>query len=214
MTWIKFACILIACVYIEPTTGFVPPDPACGTTRTCWPAECPNTGCNDFQISWWNTNSGYLRFQMRVDYAVQGEHYIALGFSANKQMADSSIVMCRSDANVELGYTPAERRYLSRPNFTGLRNTSFNVTNTITTCWFDRIIEPSESEMRTLTNSFYLLRAWGPVENGAPAQHAARGSSADTFAYPTQVAAGHSVFPATTTIGGGLVMSLLILLLP
>ncbi|XP_069137813.1 uncharacterized protein [Argopecten irradians] len=128
--------------------------------------------------------------------------------------ARSNIVMCRSDRsskNVELGHTTADQRYFSLPTYARLRNTAFSVNN-ITTCSFDRIIKPGRvktNNVGSLTKPFYLLRAWGPVTNGTPVQHISRGSSVVAFS-----AAGHSVLSATTTIGGCLVMTVLILLLP
>ncbi|OWF43907.1 ferric-chelate reductase 1 [Mizuhopecten yessoensis] len=164
MSWTKLICILIASVFTQLTNGEIPPDSQCGKAKICWPAECPAEGCVGFLISWWNTDLDYLRFEMKMEIVPSGEHYIALGFSGNNQMPDSSIVMCRSDDNVQLGYTQG-RTYAPGTDLYGIRNTSFADTNNITTCSFDRIKKPTKNEdtLRSLTDSFFLIRAWGAV---------------------------------------------------
>ncbi|XP_033740425.1 putative ferric-chelate reductase 1 isoform X2 [Pecten maximus] len=208
MSWTKLVCILIAGVYIQLTDGVIPPDPGCGSTKVCWPSECPVGGCVGFLVSWWNTDLDYLRFQMKVEFVTQGDHYIALGFSGNNRMPDSSIVMCLSDANVQLGYTSG-RTYVPGTDLYGIRNTSVVIENNITTCTFDRIKNPvrNAAQLRYLSNPFFLLRAWGLATNGVPSYHGTtRGVSPNEYSYPTPTAAGHTVLPFTTTLGASLMV--------
>ncbi|XP_021366797.1 DOMON domain-containing protein FRRS1L-like isoform X2 [Mizuhopecten yessoensis] len=202
MSWTKLICILIASVFTQLTNGEIPPDSQCGKAKICWPAECPAEGCVGFLISWWNTDLDYLRFEMKMEIVPSGEHYIALGFSGNNQMPDSSIVMCRSDDNVQLGYTQG-RTYAPGTDLYGIRNTSFADTNNITTCSFDRIKKPTKNEdtLRSLTDSFFLIRAWGAVTGGVPAYHKNnRGVSPKSYSYPVMKGTGHNIKPASVSL--------------
>ncbi|XP_033740426.1 putative ferric-chelate reductase 1 [Pecten maximus] len=217
MSRIKLVCILIAGVYTKLTDGVIPPDPGCGSTKVCWPTECPVGGCVEFLVSWWNTDLDYLRFEVKVEFVPQGEHYIALGFSGDNLMADSSIVMCRSDANVQLGYTSG-RTYVPGTDLYGIQNTSFVIENNITTCSFDRIKNPERNaaQLKSLSNPFFLLRAWGLVTNGVPVYHTdtRRGVSPNSYSYPTPMSTGHTVLPLTASLGACLMVARLFYMLP
>ncbi|XP_060069643.1 uncharacterized protein LOC132549705 [Ylistrum balloti] len=212
MSWAKLLFFLLAGFYAQLTAGVIPPDPECGVRKTCWPSECPTGGCDPFLISWWNTDLDYIRFEMRVEYVIQSEHYIALGFSEDNRMPDSSIVMCRSNANVELGYTQG-RSYVSGTDVYGIRNATFSTADNVTTCSFDRIKIPirNQNQLKYLTNPFFILRAWGSVTGNVPNYHgnANRGVSPNSFSYPVQVASAHRIKPLAATFCASLLVFLM-----
>ncbi|XP_021366826.1 ferric-chelate reductase 1-like [Mizuhopecten yessoensis] len=182
--WPVILAVVMAVVPLQETNGAILPDPECGMTKGCYPEACPVSGCTDFFVSWEEAGE-YLRFVMTFEISAGDDQWVALAYSKDTHMGDSSVVMCRMEGgatSIEMGHTVGYA-YRTLSNNYGLQNTAVNRIGTVVVCSFDRIKNATQNEAQVfdLDQPLHLLHAKGSITAGTPTYHSIRYVTTNTF---------------------------------
>ncbi|XP_061176336.1 putative ferric-chelate reductase 1 homolog [Saccostrea echinata] len=158
-----------------PQSG-ISPDPECGSTKGCL-SSCSGGACS--YLITWQKRGDLVRFELMI--MSSENRYQAIGFSSDNKMGGDSVMVCKSyggTVTFELGHTVGTT-YSNLPSLTG---TGVNVLESSQTdgrvrCVIERTINSTNSYVFSLTRSWHLLRAIGPLPGGAVTYHSTRTAS-------------------------------------
>ncbi|XP_062594100.1 putative ferric-chelate reductase 1 homolog [Saccostrea cucullata] len=156
-------------VSTAPQSG-ISPDPECGSTKGCQ-LSC-NGGACSYLITW-QKRGDLVRFELMI--MSSGNSYQAIGFSSDEKMGGDSVMVCKSNGGIvtfELGRTVGTS-YTALPSLTG---TGVDVLESSQTdgrvrCVVERTINSTNPYVFSLTRSWHLLRAIGPLAGGGAASY-------------------------------------------
>ncbi|XP_021366855.1 uncharacterized protein LOC110459088 [Mizuhopecten yessoensis] len=128
--------------------------------------KCDSEVCQ-FRVTW-NKIGAYVEFEVVHDVShLRQNVWIAIGFSTDKYMARTSVVMCKDHntfTSVELGYNPGHF-YETITNVPDtLKNTKVSVVDGIFTCRFQRLIKVKHQHVALLSDELYMLVGQGDVD--------------------------------------------------
>ncbi|XP_078329787.1 uncharacterized protein LOC111104417 isoform X1 [Crassostrea virginica] len=160
----------------QPPASGIRPDPECGASKGCQ-SSCSGGSCS-YRISW-QKRDDIVRFEMME--VMSGDSYQAIGFSSDDKMGDDSVMACKSSggsASFELGFNSG-KSYSPLPGLTGTGVTVIETSQNsgVVRCVVDRPVNSTNGQVYSLTRTWYLLRATGPVAGGALRTHSFKASS-------------------------------------
>ncbi|XP_044172749.1 DOMON domain-containing protein FRRS1L-like isoform X2 [Acropora millepora] len=151
----------------------------CSTSKGCFrsPETCTTSENCDFLITYNATSSDTVEFELSGS-----GNWIAVGFSDNRSMRDTDILMCVSDASLDGHYyanshqTPQRTR--TTPSAVSILLRAFE--NNRMKCRVSRVINPGLANFKDLNWSLFLLAAYGPLGgDGGIRYHTFRRSSSE-----------------------------------
>ncbi|XP_060069676.1 ferric-chelate reductase 1-like [Ylistrum balloti] len=184
--WTLLPIVILKVIQLQETGGTILPNPECGNTKGCYPESCPVNGCPDFFMSWEDAGD-YLRFVMTFEISAGDDQWVAIAFSKDTAMTDSSVVMCRLEGGatlVEMGHTSTVGfSYTTLSSNYGLQNAAVSRNGTEVVCSFDRIINATQNEAQIfdLDQPLHLLHAKGTIATGSPNYHSSRSFTTETI---------------------------------
>ncbi|XP_033740422.1 putative ferric-chelate reductase 1 [Pecten maximus] len=211
--WTAVRIVILTIAQSQVTDGVILPDSGCGATKGCYPESCPVNGCSDFFVSWEDAGD-YLRFVMTFEISAGDNTWVALAFSKDVSMPDSSVVMCRLEGgatSIEMGHTNAMGfSYASLSSNYGLQNTAVSRNGTLVVCSFDRIKNATQTEAQIfdLDQPLHLMHGQGDIASGNPQYHSSRFVTSNTFDLlnVTQPSEGTTNSPTTVQPGGSVTL--------
>ncbi|XP_052242233.1 putative ferric-chelate reductase 1 isoform X2 [Dreissena polymorpha] len=154
---------LLSMLSMKCILASVPWDPACGTTRGCFP-DCRDTGCT-FLVTWQPLVTELL---FAVQYEVTATNsYVALGFSDDLRMGDDSVVACvpGDPTNpVQSWYTQDTDLESLSPLNTGLSAAIVTHANGVLACNFTRQIKDANAHFFNLNNEYLIMVVVGQMK--------------------------------------------------
>ncbi|XP_071952294.1 ferric-chelate reductase 1-like [Antedon mediterranea] len=160
----------------------------CGVSQFCFrsPNDCfPASECTYF-VGWSPSNTeGAIDFELSMS-GTSG--YIALGFSKDRNMANSDIIACLSDKKI-LRYYASSRAAPTRQTDVGLSNEATTIAGGTITCSFTRQLGlVGETNYFDLNEPHFLILAKGMRQDESIYQHTSnsRYSSDDSYDFKSE----------------------------
>ncbi|XP_068745122.1 putative ferric-chelate reductase 1 isoform X3 [Montipora capricornis] len=167
-----FSSIVLLFQFSSKSHGLTFTTDDCNNGRGCFfsPDSCTSSENCDFLITFEATNSTTVLFEV----SGKGE-WAAVGFSDNKDMADTDLLMCvRGDGSRSGHYyassTATPQQTTPTPSAIAVIEQAFE--NGRTKCRISREINPGLTNFKDLTMELFLIGGYGPVNSGdGIAQH-------------------------------------------
>ncbi|XP_067036685.1 ferric-chelate reductase 1-like isoform X1 [Acropora muricata] len=174
--------ILLSLLLSNKTYGISFNTNDCGTSKGCFrsPETCTTSENCDFLITYAATNFDTVEFELSGI-----ENWIAVGFSDNRLMAETDILMCVSDVSQGGHYYADSRQTPQRTVPTPSSDAAVNISarefvDSLMKCRVSRVINPGLTNFKDLNSSLFLLAAYGPLgADGRISQHTLRRSSSE-----------------------------------
>ncbi|XP_073240019.1 DOMON domain-containing protein FRRS1L-like [Porites lutea] len=148
----------------------------CGKTKGCYasPASCTSSENCDFLVTYNATNSTHVEFEL----SGKGD-WIAVGFSDDRLMANTDILMCVNDQALSGHYYATGRSTPSRTNPTpaAIEFIELADENNIIKCRVSRDVNPAIANFNDLNQDVFLLAAYGNRDSSSLQQHSRRKAS-------------------------------------
>ncbi|XP_067036686.1 ferric-chelate reductase 1-like isoform X2 [Acropora muricata] len=157
--------ILLSLLLSNKTYGISFNTNDCGTSKGCFrsPETCTTSENCDFLITYAATNFDTVEFELSGI-----ENWIAVGFSDNRLMAETDILMCVSDVSQGGHYYADSRQTPQRTVPTPSSDAAVNISarefvDSLMKCRVSRVINPGLTNFKDLNSSLFLLAAYGPL---------------------------------------------------
>ncbi|XP_076076307.1 uncharacterized protein LOC143047196 isoform X3 [Mytilus galloprovincialis] len=181
-------------------------DPECGITKGCFPT-CSGSSCSSLVT--WQKNGNYILFEIAEEIASTTDNrWIAIGFSGNQQMDNTSVIMCQhknGNVSFDLGYNNGYSFQTLAENMSSkmISNASLTVSGKVMRCTLRRTINSADPEVFDLNNEWFILMANGPITAGYPAHHdvdpKSTSSKENFISITTVTTAGPTTIPDSTS---------------